>query len=121
MGSVLTGRKVRLTRGSGDILPQKSFSISVCVFYRTMLVKKLEEKCCEGEKEGYFFSFFIPLLRFLPSVCEITRTLLQRLSVSLAWRFDREMRRRLLAKGFLFTSYFSDVKYSLGYLLFICF
>ena len=86
-----------------------------------MLVKKLEEKCCEGGKEGYFFSFFIPLLRFLPSVCEITRTLLQRLSVSLAWRFDREMRMLLLAKGFLFTSYFSDVKYSLGYLLFICF
>ena len=47
-----------------------------------------------GGKEEYFFSFFIPLLRFLPSVYEITRTLLERRSVSLAWRFDREMRRR---------------------------
>ena len=56
-----------------------------------------------------------------------TRTLLQRPSVWLAWRLDREMRRRLILHetGFprlrFFTSYFIDVEYSSGYLLFICF
>ena len=56
-----------------------------------------------------------------------TRTLLQLLTVSLAWRLDPEMRRRLIlhVTGFTrqrsFTSYFIDVEYSLGCLLFICF
>ena len=48
--------------------------------------------------------------RMVPDPPLITRTRLQRLSVSLAWRLDREMKRRLilnetgfsiLAKGFL--------------------
>ena len=57
------------------------------------------------------------------SLMRTTRTLLQQHSVSLAWRLDREMRRRLilhktnlLAKGFIFTSYFSEVEYSSFYL-----
>ena len=57
----------------------------------------------------------------------ITGTPLQRRSISLAWRLDLEMRRQLIlhetgiTRQRFFTSYFIDVEYSLGYLLFICF
>ena len=56
-----------------------------------------------------------------------TWTLLQRRLISLAWRLDREIRRRLILHETGFTrwrflnSFFIYVEYSSGYRLFICF
>ena len=72
-----------------------------------------------------------------PSCLKLTRTLLQRRSVSLAWRLDQEMRRRLILHetGFpryrFFSSYFivvdcystrvsDDRKYVFGRRLYAC-
>ena len=92
------------------------------------------------EKEGYLkFQNQLSFLQLDVETCKITKNVVflifeYRINknaltagpVELAWRLHREMRRRLILHetGFtrerFLTSFFIDVEYSSGYLLFIC-
>ena len=65
LGSVLTGRKVRQTRGSEDILPQKIFSISGLRFLQNNVSKKIGRKMLWGGKGRVLFFVFHPSITFL--------------------------------------------------------
>ena len=66
LGSVLTGRKVRQTRGSEDILPQKIFSISGLRFLQNNVSKKIGRTMLwGGGGGGVLFFVFHPAITFL--------------------------------------------------------